>query len=77
MAEGQRPFSELRDSGLLWLINTTILHPRGYALAIHFNNAGEATGWSIEGDGTERWAYASSAAPHIDELFLKIKELLP
>lgn len=31
------PMRRLRDEGLLWLINTAILHPRGLALALHFD----------------------------------------
>lgn len=57
-----RPFSELRDSGLLWLFNRVVLHPRGYALALHFEDREDgttdyrtATGWSILGDGSEAW----------------------
>lgn len=53
-----RPFEELRDSGLLWLLNRAALHPRGYALALHFDSAGRAVGWSLEGDGSEPWTFA-------------------
>jgi hypothetical protein len=56
-----RPFSELRDSGLLWLVNRTALHPRGFALALHIDQAGNATGWSVKGDGTEPWAFLMDA----------------
>jgi hypothetical protein len=52
-----RPFAELRDAGLLWLVNRTALHPRGFALALHFDQEGNATGWSLLGDGTEPWAF--------------------
>ena len=69
-----RPFSELRDEGLLWLINTTVFHPRGYALAIHFDHEERATGWSLVGDGSEPWQMPDS--PTIDELFAKTKRLL-
>lgn len=79
----QRPFSELRDSGLLWLINTSLLHPRGYALALHFDgdgdNLGACTGWSILGDGLERWNFTETPEMEtaLDDIFLKIRELLP
>lgn len=56
-----RPFSELRDAGLLWLINRTALHPRGFALALHLDRDGSATGWSVKGDGTEPWAFMMDA----------------
>lgn len=78
-----RPFSELRPTGLLWLINTTVFHPRGYALALHYENpAGEPTGWSIEGDGTEPWVFLDSdqtpeGMTSIDECFRAVKEVLP
>jgi hypothetical protein len=75
-----RPWSEISDSGLLWLINTTVFHPRGYALAIHFDSDGVATGWSIMGDGLERWAFAQFGWPEgrgPDDAFLKIRALLP
>ena len=56
-----RPFSALRDSGLLWLINTSVLHPRGFALALHYDDRGsEPTGWSLIGDGSEPWVFVDS-----------------
>lgn len=72
-----RPFAELRDTGLLWLINRVVFHPRGYALALHFSGSsedlGECTGWSLLGDGTEVWSMPASLE---DDLFDKVKELL-
>lgn len=62
-----RPFHELRGSGLLWLINTTVFHPRGYALQLHLDEHGDATGWSLIGDGSEPWLFAPSE--EINELF--------
>jgi hypothetical protein len=59
-AEGQqdaRPFSELRDSGLLWLINRVVFHPRGFALGLVVDDAGEVTGWCLHGDGSEVWQF--------------------
>jgi hypothetical protein len=59
MAE-PRSFDELRPTGLLWLINVTVFHPRGYALALHFDDDGPnpkvCTGWSLMGDGSESWS---------------------
>jgi hypothetical protein len=77
----ERPFDDLRHTGLLWYLNRTALHPRGYALAIHYNTdpegnrIGEPTGWSLLGDGTEPWQYA----PEIDEneAFNALHELMP
>lgn len=89
-----KQFNELRDTGLLWLINKALLHPRGYALALHYEvgedgtmNVDNCTGWSIMGDGTEPWHYSMDppteeerqkyGALSQEELFQKVKELLP
>lgn len=52
-----RPFSEMNDSGILWLINRVVFHPRGFALALHTNDEGEVVGWSMIGDGSEPYAF--------------------
>jgi hypothetical protein len=73
-----RPWAELRDTGLLWLINTAVLHPRGYALAIHLDQ-GEAIGWSILGDGAEPWQFVTEGWPEgegIDDAFQRVSALL-
>lgn len=45
----------LLDDGVLWLINRTVFHPRGYALAY-----GPETGeFTLYGDGSEAWYYRS------------------
>lgn len=77
--EVARPFSEFRDEGLLWLVNTMVFHPRGYALAFEINDDGDAIGWSLQGDGKERWAYAATDEMNeaLDALFLKVKALMP
>jgi hypothetical protein len=51
-----RTFSELRDSGLLWLINRVVFHPRGWALALAYRD-GEVVGWKLLGDGSEPWRF--------------------
>ena len=76
------PWAKLRDTGLLWLINATVFHPRGYALAIHLDGNGDCIGWSLLGDGTESWAFREPDDPPdgyvpIDELFRRTKELMP
>lgn len=55
--EGEREFSELKSSGLLWLMNRTIFHPRGFALAFVFDPdiSTEALAWKILGDGITPW----------------------
>jgi len=52
-----RAWAELRDSGLLWLINRTALHPRGFALGVRFDEGGNAVGWQLLGDGAEPWMF--------------------
>lgn len=52
-----RPLSELSDEGLLWLINRVAFHPRGLALAFHYDDDGVVVGWSMRGDGTEIWSF--------------------
>lgn len=56
-----RPFADLMHSGLLWLINTTALHPRGFALALVLRGD-EVTGWNLIGDGTEPWVFLDADA---------------
>lgn len=55
--DGPRPLSALRETGLLWLINRTTFHPRGFALALHIAEDGTTEGWSLQGDGTEPWSF--------------------
>jgi hypothetical protein len=58
-----REFRELSESGLLWLINATVFHPRGFALALSMDTlTGVVTGWDLIGDGTEPWRYADGMA---------------
>ncbi len=85
-----RPFADMRDTGLLWLINRVVLHPRGFALALHFDDDGaggsfkNCTGWSIAGDGLEPWSMgdpseedrAKYGAKTEDELFALVQALL-
>lgn len=58
-----RPFAELSPSGLLWLINAVVFHPRGFALALVVDRAtgDKAAGWQLLGDGTEPWQYDTSS----------------
>lgn len=68
MAADQRPI-DIRESGLLWLINTSVLHPRGFAL-----------GWSgdghfLLGDGSEPWRFELPDEV-ADDLFRKAQATL-
>lgn len=69
-----RPFAEFRDEGLLWLVNRVVFHPRGYALAFHFDDSTNVTGWSLLGDGSEPWSMGGpmpEGFPTEDELFAR------
>lgn len=49
----------LFDDGLLWFINVSLFHPRGFALACD-----RATGqFELWGNGDEPWCYA----PEVDQ----------
>ncbi|MER6367348.1 hypothetical protein ABT255_03030 [Streptomyces mirabilis] len=53
-----RSFVQLRDSGLLWLINRVAFHPCGLALALHIDEEGQAYGWSpLTNDEGEPWQF--------------------
>ena len=53
-----RPLGELMDSGMLWLINRSTFHPRGFSLALETDDGtGEVIGWKILGNGQELWSY--------------------
>jgi hypothetical protein len=49
---------QFHQDGLLWLVNTALLHPRGWALTIHLDASGEPTGLGVQGDGVEPWIFA-------------------
>lgn len=42
----------LRTDGVLWMVNKSVFHPRGFALAI--SDDGFIT---LEGDGSEPWVF--------------------
>lgn len=49
---------DLHSDGLLWMINTTIFHPRGLALT---RNAGSQELY-LQGDGSEAWQFLPEVA---------------
>lgn len=57
-----RGFEELRDSGMLWLINRVAFHPRGFALGLVYDDGDDSKpiGWSIMHDGSEIWRFTDS-----------------
>lgn len=66
-----RPFSDLRATGMLWAVNATLLHPRGFALAVEYGDAPgivtgprDALGWKLLGDGSEPWTFTDSEEIH-------------
>jgi hypothetical protein len=54
-----RPLIELQDSGLLWLINRTVFHPRGFSLGLGLDGNGNVICWKLYGDGSEPWTMDS------------------
>lgn len=72
MYPGPERVVDLIDDSLLWLINRTVFHPRGYALR-YDDGTGE---FALIGDGTEPWVYAGDGADEIPHL-TRIKALMP
>ncbi len=60
MSKRAMDLNDFRDSGLLWLINTSVLHPRGYAMAMIIDSSGDAIGGEIQGDGSEPWTFGET-----------------
>ncbi|MDB5069616.1 MAG: putative phage protein [Candidatus Eremiobacteraeota bacterium] len=52
-----RPFEDLSLTGLLWLFNRAVLHPRGFTLVVITGDDGRAIGWQITGDGTQPFVF--------------------
>jgi hypothetical protein len=73
---GVFPFEALgQETGMLWLINRTVFHPRGYALTIALSD-GKAVGWKLVGDGSEPFAFEPKDAAGEDECFRRVTALL-
>lgn len=67
---------DLRGDGLLWLINATVFHPRGFALAQSVSTGA----LSLLGDGREPWRFGDDALTDekfqaAEALFARIREL--
>jgi hypothetical protein len=73
VAEG-RDFADLRETGLLWLINRVVFHPRGFGLALHVADDGTTTGWSLQGDGSEPWTFEDG--PEQADMFRRAERTL-
>jgi hypothetical protein len=61
---------DLRADGVLWAINRTLFHPRGFALAVNTPDGS----LSLMGDGSEPWQYGSPVDE--DRLFADFEALL-
>lgn len=68
-----RDFGELSDTGMLWLINRVVFHPRGFALAIQREDDGSASGWTMQGMGDEVWTFTTDDD---DECFAKAEAFI-
>ncbi len=45
-------FGQMTETGLLWLVNRVVFHPRGFALALDYGDGeDEPRGWSIVAAG--------------------------
>ena len=67
------PISALLDTGVLWLINKSVFHPRGFALTlVKDQDTGDIKGWTLQGDGTEPWAFTTEVD---DEKFTMVETL--
>lgn len=58
---------DLVDDGVLWLINSTVFHPRGFALAVD----SESGKLFLVGNGTEVWTFADES----QDKFLAVEAL--
>jgi hypothetical protein len=70
---------DLREDGLLWLINRVVFHPRGYALAVGTED--DAGKFFLLGDGSEPWSYvdtdeARATGKDEDSLFDRVRQIL-
>lgn len=65
------PVTDLHSTGLLWLINKVVFHPRGFALAMVYQD-GEFAHWVLEGDGSEPWRFGSGVD---EEQFALVEDL--
>lgn len=70
--------SELRDTGLLWLINRVVFHPRGFKLGLVPDSHGNIVGWRMQGDGTEVCVFdPADDDKHFSDVEFFLNELRP
>lgn len=53
-----RTFDELRSSGILWLINRVVFHPRGFAVALVLDKD-KAVGWGLFSTANPPFVYSN------------------
>jgi hypothetical protein len=66
-------YVDLSESGLLWLINTTVFHPRGYALAV---NTEQPVRLLLLGDGKDPVTFADEMHEIVEQKFAAVEALL-
>lgn len=65
---------DMRADGLLWLINTVVFHPRGFALGTIAGSDGHEE-WVLLGDGSERWRFAEDDGTPNDDRWAAVEAL--
>ncbi|MGH3549440.1 MAG: hypothetical protein ACRDQU_15305 [Pseudonocardiaceae bacterium] len=63
---------DIQGDGLLWLINRSVFHPRGYALAYD----PESRGFYLLGDGMEPWVFGGDGSDEVGHL-AQVKKVMP
>lgn len=63
---------DIRTDGILWMLNRTVFHPRGFALGINEDR----TGLFLTGDGLEPWRYDESMDTIENGLFNAFEAML-
>lgn len=69
-----REWVELRSSGLLWLVNRVVFHPRGFAMAVVTDEHGDVAGWRLDGDGRAPWRFPDDVDER--ELLARVERFL-
>lgn len=68
-ASAEFEIADLSTTGLLWLINRVVFHPRGFALALVAEADGTVTRWQILGDGRSIWWFDPKSEDGAEGLF--------
>lgn len=63
---------DIKDDGLLWLINRVVFHPRGYSLG--YEEADRS--FVLLGDGSEPWSFGGDGSNERPYL-AKVRRLMP